>query len=87
MTNVFCFREHGRTGQGASMSNYVQFDTLPESEAYAAENAAYIESLLVEVRQMEGVVQAERWLCKNCPSFIAGLNEHDEIIVSLPLKK
>jgi len=64
---------------------YVKFHSLNEAEQFKRDQVALLIKTERQAKKIDNVVYAETWLCGNCPSFIAGCNEEEEIIVCLPI--
>lgn len=62
------------------------FASLTHAEEFKQNNLKLLSELSSEVEKLEGIERSEVWLCGNCPSFIAGYDDNEEQIVSLPIK-
>ncbi|TNC80868.1 MAG: hypothetical protein C9356_12140 [Oleiphilus sp.] len=61
------------------------FHTTEQAIAFSTTNAECLHAMEQEALRCEGVEYADQWLNGACPSFIAGYNGEDEMVVCFPL--
>lgn len=59
----------------------VSFTSVQEALSYEIANEAALRRLQREAEAVPGVEYSEVWLNGNCPSFVAGYDNQDEVIV------
>lgn len=59
----------------------VSFTSAQEALSYEIDNQASLRRLQREVEAVPGVSYSEVWLNGSCPSFVAGYDDQDEVIV------
>lgn len=62
----------------------MRFTDYDQASTWRRNKDCLVQILTAEVERISGVSYTEDWLCGKCPSFIAGFNEDDEMIVCLP---
>lgn len=58
---------------------------LAQAEAFKRTNSGIIGQLVKEAERLKGVVSTDVWINRVGPSFVAGMNDEDEIIVRLEI--
>jgi len=61
------------------------FKNIEESEKFKCKNFDKLNNMFIEVSNFDTVNYCEIWLNSKCPSFVAGFNQADEMIVCLPI--
>lgn len=57
------------------------FNSIEEAERFKKDNFEHLNDLTMFVEDIHGVQYSDVWLNRNCPSFVAGFNQHDEMVV------
>lgn len=63
----------------------IQFKSLEQATKFKYEREHIISRATDFALSCDSVCYAETWLCEHCPSYVAGFNSDDDIIVSVPL--
>jgi hypothetical protein len=65
----------------------MKFASREEALRYKRTHAEHIELALQFACSLESVEYGEVWLNQHTPSYVAGFNSEDDIVVSIPLSK
>ena len=63
----------------------MKFESIDHAKQFEKQNIEMLNNMLLEVEQIESVQYGDVWLNSKAPSFIAGFNDEDEIIVCIPI--
>lgn len=64
---------------------YIQFESIEQAEQFKLDHAALISQAADVALACDSVSYVETWLCQNSPSYVAGFDNNDDIVVSVPL--
>jgi hypothetical protein len=64
----------------------MRFTDYGQASAWRRDNDRLVRALNADVTRISGVSYTEDWLCGRCPSFVAGFNDDDEMIVCVPIR-
>jgi hypothetical protein len=64
----------------------MSFANRSEAHEWRGKNQATLVDLNMEAISMEGISYSETWLCGNGPSFVAGFDDEDRMVVCLPIQ-
>lgn len=64
----------------------MRFNDYHQASAWRRNNDGMLQAITAEVARVAGVSYTENWLCGECPSFVAGFNDEDTMIVCLPIR-
>jgi hypothetical protein len=64
----------------------MRFTDRSQADQWRHRHQNLLMALNMEASAVEGVSYAETWLCGGSPSFVAGFDEDDQMVVCLPIR-
>ena len=64
----------------------MRFASLDQAQAWRQRSRGLLAELEAIAAAVEGVAYTDTWLCGNAPSYVAGFNAEDEMLVCFPIR-